>query len=258
MNQQILECDKVVNQYLHWLKDNYSLKNIQGACEITTPFLDRHNDCIQIYVEKDGDGFILTDDGYTLEDLKSSGLKLSTEKRKNTLHTIINGYGIHLDAKDRLVVRATAESLAYKKHNLIQSILSVNDMFIMAEEHVLQLFKEDVAAYLSDNDIRYTPAFRLIGKTGFDHTFDFSIPKSRKKPERIIKAINNLTKDETSSCIFAFRDVLEVREEAFIPYIIANDINRKLSEDSIIAMKNYGIECVPWSDREKAIEELVA
>ncbi len=258
MNHQTLECEKVVNQYLHWLKDNVFVRNIQGVCEITTPFLDRHNDCIQIYVEKTGEGFILTDDGYTLEDLKHSGLNINNDKRKKTLQTIVNGYGIIIDDKNRLVVKATAEGIAQKKHNLIQSILSVNDMFIMAEEHVLQLFKEDVAHYLMDNDIRYIPTFRLIGKTGFDHTFDFSIPKSKNKPERIIKAVNNLTKEETSSCIFAFRDVMEIREEEYIPYVIANDLQKSLSEDSLNAMENYGIKCIPWTEREKAIAELVA
>ncbi len=258
MSTQRLDCEKVVNQYLHWLKDNVSVRNVQGACEITTPFLDRHNDYIQIFVEKNGPDYILTDDGYTLGDLKSSGLTITPEKRKKTLQTIVNGFGVQIDDGDRLIVKTTAETIAQKKHNLIQTILSVNDMFVMAEERALPLFKEDVAAFLDAKEIRYTPSFRLSGKSGFDHTFDFSIPKTRKRPERILRAINQLTKDATTSCIFSFRDVLEVRDDQFEPFVFANDQQSNVSNENIGALKNYGIRCVPWGERDNIIDDLAA
>lgn len=45
-----------------------------GILEITTPFLDALNDSIQLYlIDLGDDGFLLTDDGYTMWDLEASG-----------------------------------------------------------------------------------------------------------------------------------------------------------------------------------------
>jgi len=39
----------LVDRYQAWLKDRTVLKQVNGWTEITTPFLDRHNDYVQIY-----------------------------------------------------------------------------------------------------------------------------------------------------------------------------------------------------------------
>lgn len=54
--------EKLVSSYLAWLKSKIIVKEIDGIAEITTPFLDRHNDHLQFYVKKTNEGFILTDD----------------------------------------------------------------------------------------------------------------------------------------------------------------------------------------------------
>lgn len=59
--------------------------------EITTPFLDRHNDRLQIYATKSNGHFALTDDGYVIQDLQSSGCELKTKKRRALLETTLNG-----------------------------------------------------------------------------------------------------------------------------------------------------------------------
>ncbi|WP_418888699.1 DUF1829 domain-containing protein, partial [Methanothrix soehngenii] len=37
---------------------------------------------------------------------------------------------------------------------------------------------------------------KFTGKSGYDHLFDFVIPKSKKRPERILQAINRPSRDE--------------------------------------------------------------
>ena len=66
----INEIQKLLDQYLVWLRDKTALRQVEGWIEITTPYLDRHNDYLQIYVKRQNGGFILTDDGYTIDDLK--------------------------------------------------------------------------------------------------------------------------------------------------------------------------------------------
>lgn len=41
------------------------------------------------------------------------------------------------------------------------------------------------------NDIRYNDDVSFIGKSGFTHNFDFTIPHYKNISQRIIKVVNN-------------------------------------------------------------------
>ncbi len=81
----IQDIQRLLDAYHAWLKDKTVLRQIDQWVEITTPYLDRHNDYIQIYAKKANGGFILTDDGYTIDDLEQSGCKLESQKRQDLL-----------------------------------------------------------------------------------------------------------------------------------------------------------------------------
>ena len=76
--------------------------------------------------------WVLTDDGYTIADLKLSGCEFTTEKRRRILYSILNGFGIQLDG-DELFTNAMPSNFPQKKHNLIQAMLSINDLFVLAD-----------------------------------------------------------------------------------------------------------------------------
>jgi len=71
------EIETLLDNYYRWLKDQTIVKAIGSEwVEITTPHLDRHNDCLQIYVRKEGSHFVLTDDSYIINDLLASDCSL--------------------------------------------------------------------------------------------------------------------------------------------------------------------------------------
>ena len=127
----INEIQSLFNKYLVWLQDKTVLRQIDEWVEITTPYLDRHNDYLQIYVKRDNDGFVLTDDGYIISDLRLSGCNLESGTRKNLLKQTLNGFGINMKERT-LFVHAAAGNFALKKHNLVQAMLAVNDLFYTA------------------------------------------------------------------------------------------------------------------------------
>ena len=88
-------CKNLINDYIEWLRQNISIKEINGIYEITTPFLDRHNDHLQIYIKKSDGGLILTDNGQTITNLRLSGFEFTPEK-KQILNSILNGFGVKL------------------------------------------------------------------------------------------------------------------------------------------------------------------
>jgi len=246
------ECEHLISDYLRWLKDGLRISELEGSCRIATPFVDRHNDEIEIYVEKHNGNLLLTDDGSTISDLASSGMAFSTEKRKAHLEAILNGFGVRLEG-DELQVHATPQDFPQKKHNLVQAMLAVNDMFVMGEEYVLSLFKEDVAAFLEANRIPVFLDFKLSGRSGFDHKFDFGLSKTQRKPQRVVQAINHLTKDQALSFAFAVGDVRLIRAEPLQAFTFLNDVDHPPNEENIAAIKAYDVGPLFWSRRQEAL-----
>ena len=253
----IQDIQKLLDDYMAWLRDKTSLRQVEDWVEITTPYLDRHNDYVQIYAKKSNGSFVLTDDGYTIEDLEQSGCKLNSPKRQDLLKMTLNGFGIQLHG-DALEVHATPDNFALRKHNLVQAMLAVNDMFYLAVPMVASLFYEDVVAWLDLHDVRYTPKVKFSGKTGYDHLFDFVIPKSRKQPERIIQTINRPNRDTAQSIAFAWIDTKEVRPSDSKAFALLNDSEIAISSSVTDALKNYNVHPIPWSNREEVWEELAA
>ena len=249
------ECRELVEQYSEWLKQKFTVTEIDGICEIITPFVDRHNDFLQIYVKKDGNKLIITDDGYTISDLKLSGFDITTEKRKQVMDSILNGFSARLQG-DEIIIEANAENFPKKKHNIIQAMLAVNDMFVMASSMVASVFKEDVESFLRLHEIRFTPSVKFTGKSGYDQSFDFVIPASQKRPERIIKVVNRPDRQSITMLMFSWEDTKEVRPLKSTTYGILNDTEFKINPDIESALHQYGIEPVPWSKRDEYVVEL--
>ena len=252
-----MDCQLVINDYLKWIKDNTIAKTIEEGkiCSISTPFLDRHNDHLDIYLIKNEGAIKLTDNGYTLADLKMSGLEINTPKRESILKTALHGFGIKIDLNDELYVEANMQNVGQKKHYLLQAILAINDMFNLSQETIYSLFKEDVELYFRSNDIFFSKDIKLTGKSGFDHNIDFLIPASKIKPERLIKTINTPKKDSILFTIMAFTDIIQTRDTKTANYVVYNDIEKEVSKDVISALDNYNITHIPWTKKEKCLTD---
>jgi hypothetical protein len=247
---------KLMTQYWDWLRDKTTLKQVADYVEISTPFLDRHNDHIQIYAKRIDGAYVLTDDGYTVSDLENSGVQLDSPKRLEILKTTLNGFGVQQEG-NAMLVKASPETFAARKHNLIQAMLAVNDLFYLSKPFVASLFLEDVTAWLDQNEIRYTPRVKFTGKSGYDYLFDFVIPKSRRQPERILHTMNRPTHERAKLFAFSWDDTREVRAPDTRAIALLNDEEHTIQSAIIEALNAYGVLPVSWSGRDQ-IKELLA
>ena len=254
----IADIQNLLDAYAKWLKDKTQIRQIKNAwVEITTPHLDRHNDYLQIYAKKENDGYILTDDGYILNDLEMSGCSLDSPKRQEILNMTLAGFGVQR-TKNTLQVEATTSNFSLKKHSLMQAMLAVNDMFFLSAPYVSSFFYEDVVKWLDVCEIRYTPRAKFAGKTGFDHMFDFVIPKSKVQPERLVQTINTPKRDAVESVFFKWLDTKNARTPDSRLFAILNDTENSAIKTVEDALKSYDITPVRWSRREEAREVLAA
>jgi Domain of unknown function DUF1829/Domain of unknown function DUF1828 len=250
--------EELVIQYANWLKQQTRLAQVGQWVEITTPYLDRHNDYIQIYAKLDNGNITLSDDGYTLKDLELSGCKLESPKRQKLLQQTLNGFAVKLDNNDCLQITANEKNFPLRKHSLIQAMLAVNDLFYLATPSITSLFFEDVVAWLDLCDIRYTPKVKFTGSGGYDHLFDFVIPKSKKSPERILQTVSNPKKDNAQSLAFAWIDTKDVRPANSQAFAILNDSETNISPHVKEVLKSYDITSIPFSKRDEFAEQLAA
>jgi hypothetical protein len=246
----------LIDSYLSWLKQKINYKEINGYYEITTPFVNHINDYIQFYLKRDEkDHIYMTDDGETLNNLEMAGVDINSPARKKELDSILNGFGVRL-RENELITMATPATFPMRKHNFLQALMAVDDLFIVASPKVEQFFIEDVTNYLQQNNIRFSPNIILQGKSSFQHKFDFLIPSSINAPERIIKAVSSPKKQNIIAHLFAFEDTKQARNNEGI--MILNDLEKDVAPEVLQAIEEYGINDFSWKNRDKWLEKLIA
>ena len=222
---------ELVHTYTDWLSNQITVRKIGEYEEITTPFLDRHNDWIQLYIKEIGEKrYLLTDGGYTLQDLADSGAAIESEKRRTMLLTTLKGFGVTLENEDELTIQATKTTYPQKKHNLIQAILAVNEMVNVSTSNTIQLFSEEVKTWMRKNNVRFNEKIEVTGKSGLSHRFDIVIPPALdgSYPERFIQPYTSLSYQQIRALAFDWSDISDERNAQLI--VIINS-NQKLSKN---------------------------
>lgn len=245
-----------VTSYLAWLKSQFSCRQTGRCTEITTPFLDRHNDQIQIYAVPTVDGWSLTDAGETLSDLEMCGVRFESAKRKTLLHEVLQGFGVTL-RDGELTVSTDTQSQPQQMNNLIQAVLAVNDFFCLAQPSVYQFFTEDVSQWLDEKAIRFSPQVSFSGKSTLSHHYDFLIPKSKQSPERLLKVMNTPSRDYAKQVAFSWIDTRETRPTASECFVLLNDAEG-IPAGVLTSLEQYDMVPVPWGKREQFSERLAA
>lgn len=112
---------------LQWLKENTTEEQFDNCIEVTTTLSDRHNDCLQFYIEQVDNQLILTDNGNVINDLELCGMDISSYR--TSLQDIANQYGVEI-VEDEICVAATVDSLTQKKYSLIQTMSTISNLTI--------------------------------------------------------------------------------------------------------------------------------
>ncbi|WP_102408724.1 DUF1828 domain-containing protein [Parabacteroides bouchesdurhonensis] len=245
--------DERIKEYYAWMKDNTFIKQDSdtGWYAISTPFASLFNDNIEIFAKKEKDSIILSDDGATISNLKMLGVDIArSPKRKEIIDAILRNYGISI--KDEELYAETSEiKFPQTKHGLISAISEISDLEYMAKHTIASVFKEDVGAFLDEQDIIYTPQFIIKGSTGLDFCFDYLI--AGKKTELVIKPFNSLTQGMVERFLFSWTDIKDARQIAskkeLLGLAVINDSINEPKQELIEALKSKNAKVMLWSKR---------
>lgn len=254
------EANAIVDDYARQIRRDMSVvRQGEGFC-VVTPMLNRNNDCMNVYMSDAASGGLLVSDmGETIEDLEFSGFKL-TDQRRSKLNGILGGYGVSIKGGE-LYVNGTRGEIAERMNMLMQAMASVDDMYMLSQPSVRRLFAEDVGSWMLDHGIAVVEGPSFTGRSGMPQKFDYAIGRSKRSPERLIKAVNNPNRAGIQNALFGWEDVKASRKDSD-GYVFLNTKNTsdgRVSEESLAACRNYGITPVMWGvNEDEYIERLAA
>lgn len=250
----MMKPQEMIDAYANFIKDQISFAHIGNYLELTVPYLDRHNDYMQIYVKQDERGNIeMTDDGAIIGDLIASGLSLRAgSSRRAAIDDIMRNFSMTLKNND-ITTTATASNFAYKKHLMVQTMLQIDDLYMSEPGSARDYFFEDIQLFLDAHSITYVPRISITGKSGTNSAYDFVFPKSPRFNERFCKGINRLTESNRNMAIFNWLDTRDGRPRESRMIVLVNDKNIVKQED-LTAFDAYDIQTIPFSDQKRVLD----
>src|SRR5699024_10555608 len=109
--------------YHDWLQEEINFSTVDNnAIRVDTPFYDRHNDSLILYViPQENANLIVTDGGYTLDDLEVEGISVTrSKKRKKIFLDQLTSYGVSYDENNNfLFLNYIIEKILINKYRLI-------------------------------------------------------------------------------------------------------------------------------------------
>ena len=256
-----------MTSYTDWMRGKIETrKSVDGWVCVTTPFVDHRNDYIQYYVRREHDDFVLSDDGWALTEIETKGGSAKDPHCQSIMGPILRGLDVDL-VDDELQVRATSTSFAEKTHDLIQAMLYVSDLSYLAgtRQDVPSAlarptfrFSAGVSGWLDNIGVDYTPKAKVLGASGFEHVFDFSVFAGDRGAWNYLQTFQRPTKANTANTIFAWTDTSRVRSESDKGFAILNDAAHAVKPEVASAIANAGMEVVPWSQRDALVADLAS
>ena len=249
-----MNVQSLVDQYLAWLKQEITITDCGEFCGIAVPLLDRFNDYLQIFVKEENGRLAITDGGYIISNLITSGIGLrkGSEKR-NRIDRIIREHNLMLK-NDEIWAYTTFESFPVVKSSVLQAMLEIDDLYDVGKP-ANTVFANEVQSLFDSHKLFYTRDITLRGRTGGLYTYDFLFQRNEHRNEDIYcKTINRLTETHRNLTIFNWTDSQLERSAKSAKsrlLVLFNDEPKSIKrEQNIKAFREYGITACNIEDND--------
>lgn len=252
--------ETLLENYYQWLKQRYSVHHLDKRVdEIVTPFVDNINDNLSIYLERlPGDRIRLSDDGYTLDSLEMMGLDLTTTRKTLALR-VLSQFKVSMTDDGVLSLTGNVEDFPLMKFRLTSAIVRINDLVFTQRENNSRPFADEVLNFFQTNDFGGIKT-SLTGASGVDYSFQYAIPKHRKRPLILFDINNSLTRNTVMLGAFKYNDIR--KDNHFFntyhnqsKYIIIYNGHPKHPGASTLKIANTNDIClISWQEKNQLTE----
>ncbi|KIX91010.1 hypothetical protein TP70_04635 [Staphylococcus microti] len=250
-------------EYVTWYEKELEFSDLSSnTVRIDTPFKDSALDNIVIYAlyDQSSNTITLSDDGYTIFGLERNGIFINKSKeRKKAFEEHLSAYGVMYNhSTDDIFIKTNYKNFNLSKHNLLQCLIFINDMYVLSKSRVQNIFSESVASKLDEHNISYGRDLPIIGTSGIVHSFDFFISANKNQKEKFINVISNpnnsmVIKSKLTDAMQA-RKIKRHRPNEFV--FILNDAKEINIQNEKFLNENE-INTINYSELDSKIEYLI-
>lgn len=252
------------DSYFEWIQENTVFSTVLNkAVELSSPFLDSLNENIKIYIEPNSSEFKVSDGGYTIWSLESTGISFRKgSHREKVLYKMISRMNISVNSETKeLYIYSDEKDLGRSIHDLTQAILSVSDLLWFNKKTVKSLFFEEVSDYFKQHTDKFDlfPDLEIQGKSKLSHHFDYLMTvKNRNK--KLVRLINHLDQTQLERTLLSWEDTSQQRTskygESLSMVALINDKDKEISPRHKEAFEMYHIEPVGFSNKQEVVKSL--
>ncbi|MBB6497316.1 DUF1828 domain-containing protein [Methanococcus maripaludis] len=239
---------KCIENYIGWLTEKTECEKFENELEISLPFLDRHNDYLEFKLIKESDKLVLTDDGYYISDLFMSGLEFDTERKLNILYKTVQRFGAEKIGSE-IRIETDKENLGESIHEMIQTLLQIDSLYLINQPKENHMFVNDVLAYFDEKEIPYILPKNHDLKAILSKKIDFILPKYNKK-ETFVKTVGTPNHSQISTAIFNFEDIKKTGDltKDYGNLLILKDVDEEIKQNTLDLAYRWNKDVEKWSD----------
>ncbi|WP_435005142.1 DUF1828 domain-containing protein [Tundrisphaera lichenicola] len=250
-----IDVKDLLKTYLEWLGTQASQEQLDGGwSSITLPYLDRHNDYLQVFIREEFEGVRITDDGRIIRDLANIGcdLKAVGTKRRRLASTILRGMGLDIDAIDtgEITTNAVNGDFAGKLHSVLMSMMAIDGLAVASPPNIAAIFKDDVVDWLRALNIDFQDGATYRGHSGNNHKFDFLVRSKTEGPSKILQVLSKPDRMHVQSFTYEVIDTLQAVQGVPPDFFALYSDSQPLPQHLRNALYSHRIEPVQWSERD--------
>ena len=255
-----MHANQIATDYFEWVKNNHHFYDLtDNKIEVQTPFLDNFGDSISLIIIKEGSNFVISDQGYTVWNLKANGVDVTKTStlRNQLMNSIINFDSANLNEKNEIITTSNERNLSQSIHEMTQVLLRISDLSFTHSSRIKSIFYQEVFDYFSVNSniYNYYPSFYVTGKSQLKHKIDFLFFNSQRE-RKLVKVQNSLNKNSVDSVLISWIDTSAYRTENYgenttLDVIVNGENYSNIKDEFVQALAEYNIDIVNFDDKEE-------
>src|SRR5258708_15110106 len=245
-------CSTLLHNYLEFMEQGFEIIEVDGECQVTTPFWRPDGDHISIYAKASGESVRLTDHGETFDWLFSVGAEVDGDnKRGELMQRLATRYGITV-FREELLLEANLVEIGSAVHRFLSAITSMCQLVLLRQQRGKTTFKDEVTLFLLENHQVFSSNYKVQGKT-MEHKIDFYLDSGRNILAEALTATSlSAASDGVKKVSFEWVDIAGGNENAgYRKIVIIDDSGEKWdnfwSADKVrIPLEFYSDQIIRW------------
>ncbi|WP_436900251.1 DUF1828 domain-containing protein [Halovenus halobia] len=228
-------------------EESVSITDEDGECRITVPFERADRDAITLWIRREGEEYVISDEGETYGYLYLSNINLDQSRREKRLSSTKQRFDLD-SAKYEIKLTTSKERLGQRLLDAIQAVQSISYLSYTRRQYTQTDFRDEVGSYLNGKGYHYERNVDVEGDSE-PHRVDFHVQNGKPTYLDALHA-----EDVSTSHGMAERTAFKwVDIQAGAPEVktiaVLDDESGEYDERTVRILSNYSDKYIPWSAR---------